>query len=531
MAVSGRTRWFLILPLLVILAAGVSLPLLSHFRAKEVEKWLASIPGNLKAGRVSVGLLQDRLEITGLSGRVSIFEKDPLDISADAIIIEGVNWKAAENAGPSVLAERITVKNSRLEAPQDSRILAGFSSITVADSDTRGFAADYKAFTRAAASGRVGDEFVQALMTLRSGPSTFTDAAYQFKEVVGSSAMRAFLPGLGPQAFSLRIGRGECEQSTLNAMGPFRFDDIEHIEESGVAYRMKTLSADSMKMPPALVGLMFTGMEKLVQDPAISLHLLVQGCAYKNLKAAEVLITFPEAGLITIPDLALNLELGGGALDVKVLANDIETSPQTLHALLPAGQAVSDALGNDLLRFHLDFALQCDTDEQKNATLDFHWKSGEKRLGDLNLEFSLKGRALNAPGTPLPIDIATTALVHAQLEAKDREFLHFAFLTPAWSSAPENSMDSSPEAAEARRAALLGEIADTAGQLPENRRALLKAYAAWIGQSGVLTIDIRPEKPFPLLEAVSSSFLSQFSSNLFDRLNISVIHTPPAKQD
>lgn len=526
MAVSGRTRWILFLLVVLFAGAGVGLPLLERIREKEILQYIEEIPGTLKAEQVSVSLLANRVEIAGLSGRVRVFEEDPLDLSIEVLTLDGLNRNAAAGIGESRLAERIRAKNMRLEAPGESRILMGYGSILVAEYALGGLSADYRLFSRAASGRTLGEDFVKAALSLRFGPWVVTDITCVFRGIPGMEEVFAAHPELGGQSSTLRIGHTQADGHSLIKTGKMLCTDIEHTSADGTVMRTKSASMDGMALPAAVLRISLLGAGEMMKNPASALNVFAEGFSYKNLNAAETLFSMPDGGTVTIPACSLNVAIGGGMLDVRARADDILIAPESVLTLFPEWKPALDALGSAPLRFYLDLNLDFQRDKAGAARLVFDGKGGEKRLGDLDVSFTLNGRALDGPGVLLPLDISGAALSEARIEMHDRNFLHAAFFVPGWMDAPDNNPADTPEAARARRDVLVRKIEEEAASLPQTRRPLLEAYARWVADSGVLRVAIEPKTPFSLFNT-----LLFHDAGLFDELGVQVMHIPPEKPE
>ena len=525
MALSAKTRWILILLLLLAAAGGAAVPLLEKSRERDIMEWIESIPGTLKADKVSVSLLNDRVELTGLTGRIEAFAGNSLEVAIEALALEGLERNPGDAAGEVRLAERVLVKNARLVAEEGSTILTGYRSIQWASSSTDGLWLDWKASQRAMAEGEPGEGFVRALLSWRAGFSEGNDAVYEYGGTREASFEHTEMPFSNP-GWVLKIGHYQDDPGSLAVGGRNLWTDVELTLDNGAVARMKTLGLDSYVLPEAYLRATLLGTIDAEADPMAVLNLYSAGFSIKNMTASETVITIPDGGSVEIPAVALNFELGGGKFGLSLQSNDVVIPTDALRLWFPEwGQGI-DSLGGEPLHLRCNLSLDTPKGEAGMTGLTVDWQHGEKRLWDSVFSMTLTGRTLDAPGALMPIDSSTLALVDAEFEIKDKDLLHFVFQLPIWPSHREGGDAEATEASAARRQSLVEDIEDTAGMFTGGPRAFFDAYASWIRESGTLRVRVKPDTPLALMQA----FLFA-NSDSFSRLNITATHTPPEKQE
>ena len=525
MAVSAKTRWVLIL-LLLAAAGGAGVPLLEKSREREIVQFIEAIPGTLKADKVSVSLLNNRVELTGLKGRIEAFAGHPLDVDIEALTLEGLERNPGDTAGEVRLAERVLTKNLRLSTEEGSRILKGYRSLQSTSSSMEGLWVDWNALRRAAAKRELGEDFVRGMLSLRFGASESVGDVVAHGGVTGSDAEALEGSPFENLSMTMRTGRCQSEPYSLTAAGKSFCTDMEIVLGEGPTIHMKTLGLDAFEIPEAAIRADYLGVADLDTDPAAVLNLFSAGFSISNLTASETVIDVPGGGSVEIPAASLSMALGGGKLHLDVQTNDVMVATDVLRLWFPEWGTALDGLGGEPLHLRCNLSLDTPKGEAGMTGLVLDWQHGERRLWDSVLSMTLTGRTLDAPGALMPIDASTLALVEAEFEIRDKDLLHFVFQLPIWPSHRESGDVEEAEAMASRRRSLVEDIEDTAAMFTGGPRDFFDAYARWISESGTLRVRVKPDTPFPLMQA----FLLA-TPDSFGRLNISATHTPPEKQE
>ena len=520
MAAPSKSKWIILVIALVLIAGGASIALLQSSREQTVLDFIETIPGNLKAENVEVGLFDGKITVHGLKGDLTLFEEAPLELSIDLLILDDANLAAEADSGPTQLTGRLHVRNLDIKAPQEKWPLLGYDNFSFMEYSMDELWADYAKLRPLAGSGK-REAFAEALLAMRFGASVMT----------GFEGEWAGLPEMqnmpGAPAFSrvtsASVGRIECEPYTLTSFGKIINTDQRFTYANGLTVSMKTSSLDSGAFPAALMRSVIAGDTSAMLDPEETLKIMAQGYVAKGLSCTELVFDIPEAGTLEIPDIGADVELGGGKLALRLKAEEIIVPVSTLQALLPQWDMLFKEIRTPAMTFFNDFVVETVPEAEEMVRVNLLWNIGAKNLGSQSMAVTLLGQANKDPNEILPVKRDTLALTNGRLETHDQDFLRLAFATPLWAPVPENPQDSPQETAKARRDFFIAIIRDLALEAPAQLREMLNVGAAFVEQSGSLVITMEPEIPVALISFLNPSVVSF--------LNIKALHTPPQTED
>lgn len=491
---SAQRRHWLIISLAVALIGVASIPLLQYQRQKAVIDFIASIPGDLTAEGIEAGLFGDNVTIHRLSGTVQFFEEAPFNVSIERLSLEGLNTMASESPGVVRIADRVSLRNFTFDALDSSRLLLGYSSVSIRNYDARDMRLNWKSMQRAGVDGPGSHFFSDFLTSVRFGQTV----------IVESRVRTAGLPQAGNhirESSVMTALKTETDSFSLLHLGNTSYEDITLDYENGLRLAARKVNFHSFDVPDSSLALIASGDSKPL-GVVDSMKILEEGYSLRGLVGKDISIASAEGEQADIPVLEFDADIGNGKLLLKFQAEEIYVSGGMAEKLLSGLGGGLQPFTDRSLRFFAFFALGTERSEDGNIRIVYEQELSEDRLGRLDCNFELIGKALTGPRQVLPVDTSTVGFVRGGLNLVDKSFLRRLFESSIF-AADEGGGNEAGK----RRAQLVGDIRrDAEGLAPTLRDAALK-FADFLEKSGRYSLRVNAPVPLGLMGIFGSESL------------------------
>jgi len=481
-----RKHW-LLLSLAVVLVLIASIPLLHYHRQKAVMDYIAAIPGDLKAEGVEAGLFGNNVIVHRLSGTVQFFEQAPFTISIERLSIEGLNKDALESAGVVTIADRVSMRNFQFDFEGSSPAYLGYASISMRSYDVRDIRMNWKSLQRAGKDGLGSPFFSDFLTSILFGRTLILESRVQ----------TAGIPQIGKYSQEnsiMTIKRMEAESFSLLHHGKTINEDIAIHYENGIALTAKKVDFDSYDRPDSSLTLQLSGSAKNL-DVVDSMKILEEGYSLRGLIGKEIRISSADGEQADIPILEFDADIGNGKLLLKLQTEEVYVSGGMAEKLLSGIGSGMQPFTDRSLRFFAFFALGTERTDDGNIRIVYEQELSEDRLGRMDCNFELIGKALSGPRQVLPVDTSTIAFVKGGLTLEDKTFLRRLFESSVFPSEKPEDNGTGVK----KREVLVRDIRRDAETLPASLKDAVVKFADFLEKSGRYRLRVQADSPVGLM--------------------------------
>lgn len=481
-----RKHW-LLLSLAVLLILVASIPLLQYQRQKIVMDFISAIPGDLKAEGIEAGLFGNNVIVHRLSGTVHFFENAPFSISMERLSIEGLNKAALESAGVVQIAERISVRNLQFDSQDKSSAFLGYAAIAIQSCDARDVRMNWKSLQRAGEDGPDSPFFSDFLTSIRFGRTLIMESRVQMEGIpqVGKYAQ---------QNSVMTVKRMETESFSLLHLGKTSNEDMALHYENGIKLTAKRVNFDSYDRPDSSLALQLSGNAQNL-GVVDSMKILEEGYSLRGLMGKVIQISSSDGEQADIPILEFDADIGNGKLLLKLQAEEVYVSGGMAEKLLAGIGGGMQPFTDRSLRFFAFFALGTERTNDGNVRIVYEQELSEDRLGRMDCNFELIGKALTGPRQVLPVDTSTVAFVKGGLTLEDKTFLRRLFESAVVTGEKPGG---SAEGVK-RRELFVRDIRKDAAALPGSLKDAVLKFADFLEKSGRYRLRMQADSPVGLM--------------------------------
>lgn len=509
MAGSGKTKWPLIALALLVLGFAAGFALWKHQRERAVTRFFEQIPGTLSAEKIEVDVFNDIIVLHAVKGNVEFFADAPFALRVKKLRLEGLNRQLLDEPGVARLADKIVVEYLSFDPDERFSRLMGYSFVNVNSYEVDGLWVDWKSLLRSRDEGPKSRAFADFLLSIRHGPSIAHDASIKITSQPGF--------GYTQSDFLMTVTKAVLDSSSLSRKGKSRYEDYAQIYSNGARFSIKELEYLSYSAPESGLRMMLAGQytpESFSQ--ADSFRLLEEGYSLKGVSCKEVVILTEDGDKVEVPSLFFDMEIGNGKLLFKLQAPDVFLSGELVAGALSEIDNGLGFLNGKALRIATDFNLRTKDLPDDLIRIIYEQELHEDSLGSLAVSLTLTGKKLTAPGSALPVDIATISFESASLDVHDGGFLKDYF---AYDPESPQGEGRTPEQAAKMRYEYVRLMKREMDSIPPSLREAFLAFTAFIEQSGHYAVQATAAGPLNLLNLIGKQDISQ-------QLSLEAVHTP-----
>lgn len=463
----------------VILALVVGVPMWERSQAKNIQDFLTSLPGDVKAEKVDVSFFGSSVTISNLTASFSFMPGMNYSLKIAKAEAAGVSLSAAKTMSVTTLADSLSISDFSFESSIEDIVQKG----VLKEMSLRNIRMNLGALVDSVQNKKGFAALFSSLASLQIGHLAYVDYVVSMDF------------GMSPLVIS--IASVEGKDVGLLKCGPMSLNDTKAKFMGKDVFSLQNMSVSRVSVPdfftpllafednPYMMQMQMPGIlqQKFSQEPMI-----MEGFVLKGLYVGGFIDT-----PVTMESFSMDLNIGGDAIIIKSATNSLVLPPLVLEQMGSEWRSFAKVYGKALDlsgMMDLQFVMNGDT-----VNIAFTGEGSDKNLGNGQADWVLSLPAAGAKTIFDAMGRATPFIHSASLHLVDTGMLAAMFDASYDYESRWGTEEGINSGADMRRMAAEECFEEAREAGTKEHAAVLNGFGTFLQKGGTLDIKVTTSKP------------------------------------